>query len=261
MKKGFTLIETLIAVGVFAIITFVVTGAIVFGNNTYRKTEEFIELTQNGRVVLNSMSREIRQAERIITSLSETKEYSEDEIIFKDGHLEQIIEQGTLQGGEEDKIFLKNSSSSQDGFYNNSYIKITSGPAELVGEIRKITDYDGESKQAQLAYPFEEGVDCFGVDYMIDTSYYYVHYYLEDGFMKRVVRGYYFSDEPESYVPIDSTPPEEQTLEADVLESRIIGEHFNDLRIWKNQGVNIYIELNHINKKIDLFKKVLTRNL
>ncbi|MGM0439192.1 MAG: PilW family protein [Patescibacteria group bacterium] len=260
MKKGFTLIEILIAVGIFMIIASVITGAVVFGSDVYQKTEEFIELTQNGRVVLNSISREIRQAERIVTSLPDTKEYGENEIIFEDGHLDEITEKDTLQDGGGDTIFLSDSSSDQDGFYDNSYIKITNGPAELVGETRKITDYDGETKKAQLDFPFEEDVDCFGVDYMIDTSY-YVHYYLEDNLVKRAVYGHYFSSDPDNYVPIDASPPEGETLEVDLLESRTIGEHFNDLRFWKDQGVNTSIELELNNKEINLFKKVSARNL
>ena len=259
--KGFTLIETSIALAIFGMIAGVIVGSIHFSGQVYEKSEQFMELTQNSRIVLDSISRELRQAERVITSLSDNRENSTEEILFRDGHLKDITESGTLQGGEDEFVILSNEASSEDGFYKDSYIKITDGSADLEGEIRKIVDYEGESKRAKLSYSLEEEVDYFGIDYMIDTSYYYTHYFLEDEEVKRGVYTYYFSGDPSMYVPIDVTPPSGQTLEREVLEVNTVGEHFSELGFWKEGEININAELELNGRSVNFLRKVFGRNL
>ena len=259
--KGFTLIETSIALAIFAMIAGVIVGSIGFSSRVYEKSQEFMDLTQNNRIVLDSISRELRQAERVVTSLSNDKYNSEEEILFRDGHLNDITEKDTIQGGEDDILFLGNESSSEDGFYKDSYIKITGGSSNLEGEVRKIVNYEGENKRAKLNYPLEEGVDYFGIDYMIDTSYYYIHYFLDDDEVKRGVYAYYFSDDPDMYVPVDVTPPSGQTLEKEVLEINTIGEHFSQLRFWEDEAINIFVELEFGGRTLNFLRKVSGRNL
>lgn len=58
-------------------------------------------------------------------------------------------ESGTTQGGGEDSITLQADASEEDDWYNNALITITGGPGE--GQIRWITDYDGETKRATVS--------------------------------------------------------------------------------------------------------------
>ena len=240
--KGFTLIEILIAISIFVIIVLIMGSAITFSSRIYQKSENVMEITQNGRVFFDAVSREIRQAERVVNSLPERKEDGVNEIIFRDGHLEEIEETGIIQEGEGRFLNLSDESSSEDNFYKDSYIKIVSGPAEVEGKIRKVVAYNPDEKRVEIESPFETGVDYFGLEYMIDTAY-YIHYFLEDDYVKRAVYAYYFSDEPQNYVPIDAVPGSGETLEEEIIESRIIGEYFQDIRFWKDNGINIHINL------------------
>lgn len=256
--KGFTLIEIMIAVAVFMMIAVVITGSIIFSGDLYQESEGMMELSQNGRVVLDGASREIRQAQAIVTPLPDTN-LNVDKIIFKDGHLEEISKEGTLQEGG-GKLAYFSEGSDQDDFYKNSHIKITGGPEEVVGETRKIVSYDGDEKKVELDFSLPVD-DYFGLDYVIDTSHYYISYKLEDGLVKREVFSYYFSGDSNHYVSAQDRPPEGQTLEKELFQSRVVGEHFTKLSFWESGGINISVELQAGERKVDLFKKVVGRNL
>jgi len=88
---GFTMMETLLAVGIGATII-AVAGSIYFmGVKTYRIKNLSAELVQNGRIAMDRMSREIRQTSEIAVTLpAEEEESLPDEIIFRDGHAEDI---------------------------------------------------------------------------------------------------------------------------------------------------------------------------
>lgn len=258
--KGFTLIEILIAVSIIIVVATIIVTSIVLGGRIYDDGKEKIELIQNGRVVLDAISREVRQAEKITTTLPDNKSEAKNKIVFEDGHLKDVKEEGNIQGGSSRTITLPSESSSEDGFYKNMYIKIVGGSTDLEGETRKIVDYNGDTKEAQIEFPFNKD-DYFGLEYVIDTSFYYVEYYLKDNKVRRKVSAYYFSEDPSTYVPVNSTPPDEQIIEEDIFEDRVIGEHFNSLSFWEDQGINIFTELKLNNKEIDLRKKVSGRNL
>jgi prepilin-type N-terminal cleavage/methylation domain-containing protein len=89
MKKnrwnpGFTLTEILVAVAVFSFITMTIYSVYQLSQKAFRETEKVAEITQNGRVVLERMIREIRQTKVIITELP-----SDDSITFEDGHISE----------------------------------------------------------------------------------------------------------------------------------------------------------------------------
>lgn len=94
MKKrhsnGFTLTELLITIAVFLLIIGAVYSGFLLSHKAYKESELAAELTQNGRVVLERITREIRQAKEIATELSEEEPVEAvsplDGIIFEDGH-------------------------------------------------------------------------------------------------------------------------------------------------------------------------------
>ena len=94
MKKrysnGFTLTELLVTIAVFLFIIGAVYSGFLLSQKAYRASELASELTQNGRVVLERITREIRQAKEIATEIPE-EEPAEvvsplGGIIFEDGH-------------------------------------------------------------------------------------------------------------------------------------------------------------------------------
>ena len=83
-NKGFTILEITSVLAIFLLILLLVGSIHVMAQRTSRRGADQSELTQNARVVLDRISRELRQADGIISIISSTTPVSE--ILFKDGH-------------------------------------------------------------------------------------------------------------------------------------------------------------------------------
>lgn len=86
---GFTLIETIIALTMAILIIGIVTSVYLVSRNIYRRADLRSEIAQNGRVMLDRISRELRQTPAIVTTLptaNSNPEILPTEIIFQDGH-------------------------------------------------------------------------------------------------------------------------------------------------------------------------------
>lgn len=83
---GFTLVEILITITVFVLISIAIFNILFFGQRFAGKGNIRAELLQNGRIILERMTREIRQAEEIVTELSDDEIGATTTIIFQDGH-------------------------------------------------------------------------------------------------------------------------------------------------------------------------------
>ncbi len=261
--KGFTLIEILITTAIFVVIGSIIVGTIFISAKVASDGQDVMELMQNGRVVLDLVSREIRQARKIATDLGDKKESSLDEILFQDGHLKEITEIKNAIGGENDFIIFPASSSDEDDFYKDAFLKVIDGPSEMVGQIRKIVSYDGDNKTAYLESPIRDNQSYFGLEYMIDTSHYYIHYFLTgEGNIKRAVYSYYLSESPNIYVPHNAVAPDGQTLEKEIIDTpKIVAEYFDDIKFWDSGAINILVNLKIEDKEIILLKEVFGRNL
>ena len=90
LLTGFTLIEILITIGIFIAVLTAFLTLYLLTQKFYQKTQDQAEVLQNGRVVLERLSRELRQAVEIITALPQTPDSPENppvnEIEFEDGH-------------------------------------------------------------------------------------------------------------------------------------------------------------------------------
>ncbi len=259
--KGFTLIELLIVIIISMLVIVITLSTILLGSRVYSDREKSTELLQNGRVLLDVVSREVRQAKRIITTLPEEKEDAVDELVFQDGHLSEITEEGILQGGEENVLKLENDSNGSDDYYKDAYIKVYYGGDY---DIKRITEYNGSTKEALIEKPLDSFDESYnGLSYVIDTRYYYVHYYLnEKGLVERKVFTYYFSSDSNLYVPHNATPSEGETSEVQVLQSpEIIAEHVESILFWGTQPVNIFLKVKKNSKEIDLIHTVFSRNI
>lgn len=87
--RGFTLAETLIAIAVFLIVAGAVYAGFSLNHKAYKFGEANAELVQNGRVILERISRELRQAREIAGSFPEEEALATSTILFEDGHTEQ----------------------------------------------------------------------------------------------------------------------------------------------------------------------------
>lgn len=94
-QRGFTLSELLITVLIGLLIVIIVTTAFSLNQKVFKKSNIKAELVQNGRVTLDLMSREIRQANKIVTILppdDSNPDLVAHELKFEDGHTDFQIQ-------------------------------------------------------------------------------------------------------------------------------------------------------------------------
>ncbi len=90
MSKGFTLMEVLVAMAIFIVAVVLIFGIYFTSQKFYQRTEIKAEILQNARVVLERITRELRQTQDIITVLPQVSDNPSNppinEIEFQDGH-------------------------------------------------------------------------------------------------------------------------------------------------------------------------------
>jgi|SRR3989338_6361608 len=92
---GFTLTELLVAVVIALLILLIISSVFTLNQRTARKSNVKAELTQNARITLDLMSREIRQAAEIVTVLpadDSNPDLIAHELQFEDGHVSDHIQ-------------------------------------------------------------------------------------------------------------------------------------------------------------------------
>lgn len=89
-NTGFSLIEVLITITVFLSVSLAIFNIYIFGQRFYTTGETQAELLQNGRIILERITREIRQTEEVVSPLPSEPDNQENpplaEIEFQDGH-------------------------------------------------------------------------------------------------------------------------------------------------------------------------------
>lgn len=180
--QGFTLTEAIISIAIFGLILIIVYSSYSLSQRSYLEGENLAEITQNGRVILERMAREIRQAKEIVTELPEDRTGATSAIMFQDGH-----------------------------------------------DISTI---------------------------------HYIHYFKDDNNIKREEVAYYFSGDPNIYVPWNATPPTGQSLlEVELEPAQTIGEYVANVEFWGSGVINIYLTLEKKEKSIDFQTKIFGRNI
>ena len=88
--RAFTLVEILITITVFILISIAIFNILFFSQRFTGKGNIRAELLQNGRIILERTAREIRQAQEIVTPLPQVENNPDSpppsEIEFQDGH-------------------------------------------------------------------------------------------------------------------------------------------------------------------------------
>ncbi|MDD2807070.1 MAG: prepilin-type N-terminal cleavage/methylation domain-containing protein [Patescibacteria group bacterium] len=94
-RQGFTLTELIISMVIALLILIIVSSTFVLNQRVYRKSNTKAELIQNARITLDLMSREIRQATSVVTTLPDDNSIPATvahELEFQDGHVENTIQ-------------------------------------------------------------------------------------------------------------------------------------------------------------------------
>jgi prepilin-type N-terminal cleavage/methylation domain-containing protein len=93
-KSGFSLIEVIISINIAVILFLIITSVYSISQHTYKKTDTIAEITQNGRVIIDRLIRELRQTDDIVTTIpvdNSDPGNLPSEIMFQDGHDTSII--------------------------------------------------------------------------------------------------------------------------------------------------------------------------
>ena len=86
-SKGFTLIEVSVTTAILGLVLSAIYGVYNLSQKAYTTEENMVEITQNGRVIFERLSREIRQATELVTELPDSEALSTSTIMFEDGHI------------------------------------------------------------------------------------------------------------------------------------------------------------------------------
>lgn len=93
--KGFTLTELIISMVIALLILIIVSSTFILNQRVYQKSNTKAELIQNARITLDLMSREVRQATALVTTLPDNNSNPATvahELEFQDGHVENVIQ-------------------------------------------------------------------------------------------------------------------------------------------------------------------------
>lgn len=85
-QQGFSLIETLVSVSLFVVIMIIITNIYTSVQRNYLAGSDRAEVTQNARVALDRMSREIRQAIDLVGTMPVSTSTATTSLEFQDGH-------------------------------------------------------------------------------------------------------------------------------------------------------------------------------
>ncbi len=91
LTLGFTLPELMVSIIFILLVLGAIYSSFTFHQKAARQSEVATEILQNGRVILERMTREIRQAKDLVTSLPVSKESAINNIEFQDGHNDSYI--------------------------------------------------------------------------------------------------------------------------------------------------------------------------
>jgi len=184
-NSGFTLLEIIVSLSLFAFLMLLVNSMFVMSQNAYNQGSDQGELAQNARVSIDRLSREIRQSEDVVTLMpiidNDIAFPPVNELFFQDGH-----------------------------------------------DLSQVT---------------------------------YVRYYLNGTDLMRSRIAYYFTVDPSIYVRWDSLDGSLNPPQSVVLEDRIIGEYFDSLRFWGDNGlINISAALQKEKATLNVDTKIFSRN-
>lgn len=85
-KRGFTLIELIVGLAGGLLIFVGLLNIFTISQRALAKGNDIAEVAQNGRITLERLSRELRQAEELVTNIPEDSENPASQVEFQDGH-------------------------------------------------------------------------------------------------------------------------------------------------------------------------------
>jgi len=258
---GFTLLETVIVISIFTIAISAIFSVEFYGHKIFLQQQNLAEITQNGRVIMERFTREIRQAKKIANVITEEESTAPSQIEFQDGHINPIYTTSTPRSISTTTITLATSSSPVNDFYKDCFIEIISGWGNTNNKIRKISGYNGSTKIATIDQPWQSAFPTTGSVYKIDSNYYYIRYFASSTEIYREIKAYYFPSSPNNYLPHNATSTSETLTVKKLEEPRVIGEFVQNLKFWGDKIINIKMNLVKNGQSLEIENKIFGRNL
>ena len=148
-ESGFTLTEIISVLGLTLLLTLIIYNLFIISQKAFSAGDRQLEITQNGRIFLDRLSRELRQTEEIVTALPATKDVEgfppATEIEFQDGHglpdiqyLRYYVDSGQVKRLRKVYFF---ETEPETYVYWNAQDEFGQPPSSLVVEERLIAEY------------------------------------------------------------------------------------------------------------------------
>ena len=159
---GFTFVEMIVALAVGTLFLVVAYQFLLASQQFYSIREDKVEYAQNGRVVMDKMVRELRQAEAVVTILPS------QEIEFKDGHtpateryIRYFLQNRNIMR-EEIMYYFPSAPDiavlhSDRDASNNPPLKRVLGDAEKVAEFGSNLNFEQNGVLIRISYTIGEG--------------------------------------------------------------------------------------------------------
>lgn len=180
-QDGFTMFEVVVSIALFVVIIMITGSMFTISQRSYTTGANESELSQNARVALDRMSRELRQSQSVVTSLSSTTPATSTEIFFQDGHDQSSITyiryylNGTdLMRTHEAYYFDSDPGTyvlynSRDPFNNTTTKTILDASDNVVGEYFDSLKFWGSKKLVYITLILKKGVRSMRLDTSVYT--------------------------------------------------------------------------------------------
>ena len=119
-RSGFTLIEVVITLAVGVLILTGILGVFLITRQTLTRNSGRAEIVQNGRIALERLSRDLRQAEEIAGVIPEAQGEALSALEFQDGHDASAL------------TYLRYHFENESLYLEHSYYALTSDPTVQV---------------------------------------------------------------------------------------------------------------------------------
>lgn len=177
-KEGFTLLETVISIGLFVMAILLVTSMYTITQRAYKAGADKAEVTQNARVSLDRMSREIRQAVHFAGNLPNSTSTATSSLEFQDGHDQSVINYiryylaGSNLMREYKYYYFDSSPSTHVRWYDlegSTKPSATSTSNVVIGEYFKNIGFYGTSTGVNISLSIEKNTNVYNIETLLYT--------------------------------------------------------------------------------------------
>lgn len=177
-EHGFSILETIVSIGLFVMAILLVSSMYTFIQRAYRAGSDKAEVTQNARVALDRMSREIRQAVHFVGALPNSTTTATSTLEFQDGHNQTEVNyiryflSGTNLMREVKYYYFDSSPSTHVRWYDlDGSIKpsATTTASTIIGEYFDSVRFHGSSFGVSIGLSIKKNSNSYNIETLLYT--------------------------------------------------------------------------------------------